>query len=207
MGHHVNWDAYIAEMAREGISPYDASQLDGAQRAANLDKQLDAHETANKRTWAPHMTKFETTDQLRAAMADEAYKVNPHYRARVAELLRNSEPSIGQVKSPTHDMDNSPINTPGSMLQAARKEAAISQYKLLVTQAAKDPVKRLELLEILHSDDPSVIAWRNEGTEAVAPEGPGQKMFREARHGSFGPDLNKAMSQDSDQTDAEKGVS
>ena len=195
MAHHYHFDQYIARMEREGIDRYHASKLDGADEAHALDLKLDEAETRTKRDWPTTLDHFTSTDELRAAMQDPAYKVNAHYRAKVESMLAKSAPEIGAVRNPTHDQDESPLSG-DSMLKAARKEAAIATYKKLAVEAASDPVKRLELLTLMHSKDEAVQAWLNEGSGAVANEGPGQRMMREAGSGSFGPDLSKAMADD-----------
>ena len=198
MGSTRFYNEFIEQMRREGIAPWNASQMPEAREAHERDEQADRDENRTKREWKTERDFFQSTDEFRAAMADPAYSQNPWYRQKVHDMLSRSAPEIGAHNAPA---EPDPKET---MLAVARKDAAIATYKKLSVEAAHDPVKRLELLELMHSKDEGVQAWLNEGMGAVANEGPGQKMMRLAGSGSFGPDLSKAMSEGSDATDTEK---
>jgi hypothetical protein len=190
--HHINYDMFLEEMAKQGTNAYEASQLPEAQRAHFLDEQLDKAETRTRKDWPTRLDHFESSEEFKAAMADPAYKVNPHYRAKVHDMLAKSAPEIGAEnvasgKSTQDDLSGE------SMLAAARKDAAIAAYKKLAVEAAHDPQARLALLTMLNSDDPAIQEWINEGTSSVANEGPLQKAFREAGHSTHGPDLGRAL--------------
>lgn len=90
MGHHYWWDRFIEEMQREGIHPADAATLPEAQEARAKDRQLDEAETRTKREWPTKLDHFESNEEFRAAMADPAYRVNEHYRAKVHSMLAKS---------------------------------------------------------------------------------------------------------------------
>lgn len=194
-----NYDDYITRMEREGISAYDASQLDGAHEAHALDQQAEwaADAAKTKGQWLQADAKgfprvaFTTQDEMVAAINDPRYKTMPGYRDAVQDCIGRME-HVGIAISDGRANVQDDLNGE-TMLKAARKDAAIATYKKLSVEAAHDPVKRLELLELMHSKDEAVQAWLNEGTGAVANEGPLQKAFREKGFSSFGSDLNKAM--------------
>jgi hypothetical protein len=197
IGHHWHWDRFIENMAREGVHPADAALLPEAQRAREMDRKLDEAETRTKRDWPTRLDYFESTEEFRAAMADPAYKVNEHYRAKVHDMLAKSAPEIGAANIASGESVQNEISGE-SLLKAARKEAALATYKRLVVAAQHDPNERVALLTMLNSDDPAIQEWIREGTEAANPEGPLQRAFREAGHGTTGSDINKAMVSDND---------
>lgn len=199
--HSINYDMFIKQMAKEGTGAFEASQLPEAQRAHFLDEQLDEHETRTRKDWPTRLDYFESSEELRAAFADKAYSVNPHYRQKVHDMLAKSAPEIGAANIASGESTQNDISG-ASMLKAARKEAAIAEYKRLSVAAAHDPKERVALLTMLNSDDPAIKEWLAEGMDAVAPEGPLQKAFRKQGHGTFGSDINKAMAADEDNSPA-----
>lgn len=196
-----NYDAFIAKMRAEGIDAYHANQYPEAREAYQLDQQADWNaQVAKKRTdFKPvkadgsPMTTFENKDQLRAAMSDPLYKASSEYRAKVQEMMIGMEDDGILTGTDVQGMGGLRGMSPEKMLIAASKEAAISKYKQLAKEASTDPVKRLELMQLVASPDPTVQAWLHEGTSSVNTEGPLNRAMREKGHGTFGSDLGAAM--------------
>lgn len=189
--HHTNYDIFLAEMAKQGTGAYEASQLPEAQRAHFLDEQLDEHETRTRKDWPTVHDHFQSTEEFRAAMSDPAYKVNPHYRNKVHDMLRKSAPHIGSenvVEPGTNALDTV---TNESMIETARLDALRDQTKKAFKEAERDPLKKWKLYESLGDEVNREVV---EGAEhAFSGEGPLQRAFRLSKGGSFGSDLNKAM--------------
>lgn len=198
-----NYDAFIEQQRLEGISAYDATQFPEARAAHEKDLKVawNAQVARTKDQIKPlnpdgsPMVKFPDRETMRLVMSDPMYKVSEAYRQKCAELIAGMDeghgPITGAAAKEYGELGREDLAT--LMMNGARKDAAIAQYKKLAVEAAHDPVKRLELMELLHSNDPAVKAWLKEGETAVAPESEMNKAMRERGYVSFGSNLSAAM--------------
>lgn len=196
-----NYEAFKTQMLREGYHEFEIAQLPGAADARDLDRRADYQETLTKKDWGTHLTRFESTEELQAAMRDPAYKVNAHYRERVAELLSHSDLSVGQDGVLAHGEGGLDEVTNESMIETARQDALRNETKRLFREAGNDPVKRWDLYRKIEAEQSAIV---EDAEHAFTSEGPLQRAFRLAGPGQVGSDLSKAMAQeDVDQFDAD----
>lgn len=198
-----NYEAFIEKMRMEGVSAYDASQFPEAREAHQLDQKVDwnnrvsmrkEHYKPTKADGSP-MTTFENADQLKAALRDPLYAASSEYRAKVKEMMAGMiDGETGLITGDAakgygdqHHIENE------AMLRGATRDAARSEYSRLAKESATDPMKRLQLIQLMQSDDPEVKAWMGEGEASLHNEGALNRAMREKGHGSVGPDLGKAL--------------
>lgn len=198
-----NYQEFKEKMLREGFDEFTIAHMPGSEEAYDLDRQADFEASKAKtiKDWLqvdkqgnPQVS-FVSQEQITAAMKAPLYKSSPAYRAAV-------ENCIGRMPAPPAPNIERGVGVDFSVEKLAentRKEAARDAYRKLVVQAGRDPQARLQLIELLNNPDPAVQAWVSEGTSAIANEGPGQRMMREAGSGSFGPDLGRAMASEDDE--------
>lgn len=196
-----NYEAFKKQMLKEGYHEFEIAQLPGAEEAHQLDQQADFAETKTKKNWALQLTRFESTDELHAAMRDPAYKVNPHYRARVAELLSQSDLSVGSEGVLANGDGGLDTLTTETLIEEARAEAIRTETKRLFAEAGHDPVKRWDLYRKIAAETSPIV---EDAEQAFNPEPPLQRAFRLAGSGRVGSDLSGAMAkEDVDQFDSD----
>ena len=187
MAYSINWKKFKDEALRAGYHESEVGTLPGAREAVEADQKAEWKALTTQADWDTGLpTKFNTTDEFKAAMADPLYKENAHYRDKVHRCLANSDESIGQSHHP---------ETP-DMLGNMRRDAARANFSKLAKMAAQDPTKREELIQFLASEDPEIQSWVAEGFGAVDTRGPLDKAMAEAGLIRQGPDLSISTASD-----------
>jgi hypothetical protein len=192
------YTAYVEKMRLEGIDAFHASQLDGAFEANEQDRMADWQHEMGKTTAdflkSAGKDTFDSVEEQKIAFADPLYSKSAAYRAACHSMMAGmSESRVRIAKDGENVLDEVSDHT---MLQAAEDELARSQYRHLVKESATNPETRLVLLQLLQSEDEGTKTWIAKGTGAIsgANDRPLDKASREGGGGTYGPDLNKAMS-------------
>jgi hypothetical protein len=197
MSNH-NFKAYLDKMEREGIDNFHASKLSGAAEANALDLEADRNVNKAKTTaqWLKvgldgvPTVRFDTQEQMIAAMSDDLYKTSPSYRAAVESCVARMvdiRPNIerGVAKDFTNE----------SMIEVANADARRSETKKIFSSEgpyAKDAKFRADVATYIGTQKDSELVTQVE--KDFTGESSLQKAFRIAGSGRFGSDLSKAMS-------------
>jgi hypothetical protein len=167
---------FLADCAERGIDAFEAARLPEARDIYNQDsierqKKLEGMSAEefviiDDNTGQP-VTSFTSEEARRAAFSNPLYATSPGYRAKVAEIMANTDqvPGVtfgkGALEQAMHGG-----NRDEAMLAQARKEAAIELRRDLFAKAGRSAQDRLRLLEYLASEDETIQSQVAEVTAA-----------------------------------------
>lgn len=201
----VTLATYLKAMKAKGMNEFEAMRTPEAQRAYEADQRL-AEQSLSKRSaddWIAGLPKdaygnpkvrFESAEEREAAFADPLYQSSPGYREAVARMTANtSAETLGVHVDKGRYHGTIQGTDKNSMLIAAREDAARAHVETLFARAnRKGPngqdtpearLARLEIVEMLSSDDPATQAMVS---YAEGAHGQGRRPVEEALRANKG---------------------